>query len=220
MQDSLRSFSYAPVSKILNPGNWNHPTKQIRVKINLSSPGETGKLQYTVSRLIEGIYVDIMDPSPLGIEREDTRFVSGLEVESVQIRKGIEDQYTLVSGKKLECSNSFNDIWKLALKNQDNKRMILNFRAYDYGVAFRYHFPGKSENNVRVIRELSGFDFKEGNFWAHPYDTLTKWNPAYETYYEGPFAVGTPAPWNKNGWAFPILIESAEHLDAGFRSRF
>ncbi|MDX2430011.1 MAG: glycoside hydrolase family 97 catalytic domain-containing protein [Bacteroides sp.] len=194
-----------------NPGSWEleSPDQQILVKIDLSNTEETAKLQYSVSRQIEGTYVDIMDPSPLGIEREDTRFVSGLELESVQYHEGVEDQYTLVSGKKLNCSNTYNDI-QITLKNLDNKRMVLNFRAYDYGIAFSYNFPGKSENNVRVIRELSGFDFKEGNFWAHAYDTLTKWNPAYETYYEGPVPVGTMAPWNKNGWAFPILIESKD----------
>lgn len=194
-----------------NPESWElvSPDQQIRVKINLTNPGETAKLQYTVSRQIEGAYVDIMDPSPLGIEREDTRFVSGLEVESVQYREGVEDHYTLVSGKKLEYSNMYNDI-QISLNNQDKENMVLNFRAYDYGLAFSYHFPGESENSVRVIQELSGFNFKDGNFWAHAYDTLTKWNPAYETYYEGPVPVGTQAPWNKNGWAFPILIESED----------
>ena len=193
-----------------NPGSWKleSPDKQIRVEINLSDQGEAGKLHYTVSRLIEGSYVDIMDPSPLGIEREDTRFISGLEVENIQAREGVEDHYTLVSGKKLECSNTFNDI-QITFKNQDKKRMVLDFRAYDHGLAFRYHFPDQSENSVRVTNEHTGFDFKEGNFWAHPYDTLANWSPGYETYYEGPFAIGTPAPWNKNGWAFPLLIESA-----------
>ncbi len=193
-----------------NPGSWKleSPDQQIRVEINLSDQGEAAKLHYTVSRLIDGSYVDIMDPSPLGIEREDTRFIAGLEVENIQVREGVEDHYTLVSGKKLECSNTFNDI-QIAFKNQDKKRMVLDFRAYDHGLAFRYHFPGQSENSVRVTNEHTGFDFKEGNFWAHPYDTLANWSPGYETYYEGPFAIGTPAPWNKNGWAFPLLIESA-----------
>ncbi len=185
------------------------PDQSIRVEIQLSNQDEANGIQYSVSRLMEGSYVDIMDPSPLGIEREDTDFLSGLEPESVEIRKGIEDHYTLLSGKKLEYSNIYNDI-RISLKNQDKKIMVLNFRVYDYGLAFNYHFPGESENSVRVIQEFSGFNFKDGNFWAHAYDTLTKWNPAYETYYEGPVPVGTQAPWNKNGWAFPILIESED----------
>ncbi len=208
-----------------DPGSWKleSPNGQIRVEIKFTNPGESGKLNYTVSRLIEGSFVEIMDPSPLGIEREDTRFVNGLEFESVQHQEKVEDQYTLMTGKKLLCSNIYNDI-QITLKNQDKKRIVLNFRAYDYGIAFRYHFPGQSENSVRVTSEQSGFNFKDGNFWAHAYDTLTKWTPAYETYYEGPFAVGTQAPWNKNGWAFPILIESANTWmmvsEAGFDGSF
>jgi hypothetical protein len=61
---------------------------------------------------------------------------------------------------------------------------------------------------MRVTDELTSFHFKPGNFWAHPYDAITKWTPAYETYYAGPMPVGTDAPADKNGWAFPILVES------------
>lgn len=199
------------------------PDQQIRVEVKLPEPGKSDMLNYSVFRKAEGTWVQIMDPSPLGIEREDTRFVGGLELVSANFREGIEDQYTLVSGKKMKCLNTYNSL-QLTLKNKDKEKLSLDFRAYNGGVAFRYHFPGESENNVRVISEYTGFDFKEGNFWAHPYDTVAKWNPAYETYYQGPMAVGTTAPWNKNGWAFPILIES-EHTwllvsEAGFDGSF
>lgn len=207
------------------PKTWtlNAPGDQIRVSVKLADNEEEGKLYYHISRQINGSWSEIMDPSPLGIEMEDIQFVSGLEPESFQLSEGLEDAYSLVSGKKLLCSNTFNEM-QLSLKNGEGKMMRLDFRAYDDGIAFRYFFPGENETKVRITRELTGFNFKEGNFWAHPYDTLTKWNPAYETYYQGPTAIGTAAPWNKNGWAFPLLLESADSWmmvsEAGFDGNY
>jgi alpha-glucosidase len=192
-----------------NTGLWKleSPDQQTGVEIKLTEAEESGKLSYTLNRMIEDKWVEIMNPSPLGIEREDAGFVSELEFVSVEYKEGIEDQYTLISGKKLNCSSTYNSL-RLTVQNQDKKKLALDFRAYNDGIAFRYYFPGESETSVTVTGEFTGFNFKEGNFWAHAYDTITQWNPAYETYYQGPLAVGTNAPWNKNGWAFPILIES------------
>ncbi len=211
----IKSISFLFLSMLLfscqqNPGSWSleSPDHLIRMEITLSGPEASGKLQYTVSRMIEGSMTEIMNPSPLGIEREDASFVSGLEFVSASYQEGIEDQYTLVSGKKLECSSTYNCLL-LNLRNQDKVKLTLDLRAYNGGVALRYHFPGESENNVRVSAEHTGFNFKDGKFWAHPYDAITNWSPGYETYYQGPVAVGTDAPKDKNGWAFPILLESA-----------
>jgi alpha-glucosidase len=204
-----------------NPSSWKleSPHQQIRAVIDMQGPEDSERLYYTIQIYDEGSFKDVMDPSALGIEREDGRFVENLELISVEEKQGIKEDYTLVSGKKLHCSTTYNAL-QLNFKNREKQKVSLVFRAFDNGVAFQYHFPGKSENNVRVVGELTGFDFKEGNFWAHPYDTLTKWNPAYETFYRGPVKVGTTAPWNKNGWAFPILVESENRWmmvsEAGF----
>ncbi len=184
------------------------PGEMLRVGINMQGEG-SGLPYYTISKSVDGEFTGIMDPSPLGIVREDGQFAEALEFISVKRNTDQEENYTLVSGKRLNCSTTFNEL-ELTLRNPEKQKVTLVFRAYDDGIAFRYHFPGKTENSVRVTGELTGFDFREGNFWAHPYDTLTKWNPAYETFYRGPVAVGTPGPWNKNGWAFPILVESGE----------
>lgn len=183
------------------------PDKQIRAEISKKELISSDRLFYTLYQEQNGTYVQITDPSPLGIEREDSKFIENLELVSAEEKLNEEERYSLVTGKKLECRSAYNELM-LTFKNQDRKRVSIIFRAYNDGVAFRYLFTGKSQKNVRVIREYSGFDFKEGNIWAHPYDTLSMWTPAYETYFEGPLAVGTPAPWNKNGWALPILVES------------
>jgi alpha-glucosidase len=184
------------------------PDHGIRVEVMMQGPEGSESLYYTVSKSDNGSLTEITDPSPLGIEREDGLFVEGLELVSAEEEQGIKENYTLVSGKRLDCGTVYNSM-QLTFKNREKQRVSLDFRACDYGIAFRYHFPGNSEHSMRVTNEITGFDFKEGNFWAQSYDTVSKWTPAYETFYMGPYAVGTPAPWNKNGWAFPILVESA-----------
>ncbi|MEN8228916.1 MAG: glycoside hydrolase family 97 catalytic domain-containing protein [Bacteroidota bacterium] len=192
-------------------GSWKleSPDQQIRVNIHQQELNSSNRLFYSVYRKENRSFIQLTDPSPLGIEREDSRFVENLEFVSAEIKSNQKDQYSLVSGKNLNHQNRFNTI-TLTFKNLDKQKVSFIFRAYDGGIAFRYLFTGRSESDVRVIREHTGFDFKEGNFWGHPYDTLTKWNPAYETYYQGPVAIGSTAPRNKNGWAFPLLIESED----------
>ncbi|MEN8156846.1 MAG: glycoside hydrolase family 97 catalytic domain-containing protein [Bacteroidota bacterium] len=192
-----------------NSSTWqiDSPEKQIRVELKMQGNEGEERLYYSIYIKENRSFKEIMDLSPLGIVREDGRFVENLELISAEEEHGIEDQYTLVSGKQQECSSVYNTM-QITFKNRKRQKISLIFRAYDNGIAFLYRFPGEGEPNVRVTGELTGFDFKEGNFWAHPYDTLSNWSPGYETYYRGPLDVGTTAPLNKNGWAFPILIES------------
>lgn len=189
-----------------HPSAWSihSPDKALQVQLKLD---QEQQLHYQVFHLFEGSYTPISDPSSLGLIREDGRFAENLKFISASEHMGLSDRYTLVSGKKLECESLWNEL-QLRFENLDKQAMEVHIRAYDQGMAFRYHFPGHSEKNVRVVQELTSFNFMEGNFWAHPYDTLTKWNPAYETFYQGPVPVGTHGPWNKNGWAFPFLVES------------
>jgi alpha-glucosidase len=195
-----------------NLSSWTaeSPDGTLRVELGNLDPSNPGQLYYTVFRNTEGTSRQIMDLSPLGIIREDARFIERLEVVSGEEEYGLEDSYTLLTGKRLRNQTVFNQL-RLNVKNWENDRMSLEFRVYNYGLAFRYVFEGNSDKDVRILEENSGFDFAPGSFWAHPYDTITPWSPAYETYYSGPMPVGTRAPGNKNGWAFPLLVESRDH---------
>jgi alpha-glucosidase len=184
------------------------PDKSISVEILLKDSGTHSQLFYAISRNIEGSQVPIMDPSPLGLVCKGGRFVEDLEFVSWEKSLDQEDSYTLVTGKQRKHINNYNSyVLNFRNQDQDQAQMALIFRAYNEGIAFQYLFPGEPERTATVVEELTAFDFPEGNFWGHPYDTLSTYTPAYETYYEG-VKVGTSAPWNKNGWAFPILVEA------------
>jgi hypothetical protein len=62
-------------------------------------------------------------------------------------------------------------------------------------------------NNYTVTSEKSGFYLPDGSVWAQAYDSVTKYTPAYEKYYEDGISIGTPSP-NRSGWCFPSLFKS------------
>jgi len=182
------------------------PDQLVRVTINQVEEKSGTRLYYSILLKEDEGYKQVMDLSPLGIVGEKSRFVEDLDYVSEEKQQNISESYTLTTGKKLQVSNNYNSSI-LSFQNRDQKQIALEFRVYNDGIAFRYHFPGEADEELMVTDELTGFDFKEGNFWGHPYDTLTTYTPAYETYYQG-LKTGSTAPKDKNGWAFPILVES------------
>jgi len=183
------------------------PDREIRLDVNYEPSSSGGRLTYTTFLKINGDFRQITEPSALGLQREDGNFMDGLVPVEEEFQQGLKEQYTLVTGKQLECETSYNML-TLGCRNATDQKIDFVFRAYDGGVAFRYHFPESQEGYLRIVREYSSFNFMDGSFWGHPYDSITPWTPAYETYYQGPVAIGTPAPSGKNGWAFPILLET------------
>jgi hypothetical protein len=182
------------------------PDQSISIEILQQELESSSGLFYAVHRMMEGSLEKITDLSPLGLVCEESRFVEDLEFVSAEQNLHQKDPYTLVTGKQLSHVNEFNAL-TLTFQNKDREKISVIFRAYNYGIAFQYVLHGEDRSSVTVVEEITAFDFMEGNFWGHSYDTLTVYSPAYETYYQG-VELGTPAPWNKNGWAFPFLVES------------
>ena len=90
--------------------------------------------------------------------------------------------------------------------------MNVIFRASNDGIAFRYEFPGQSEDTKRITAELTTFRLKpESRAWLQPMQVAqTGWkntNPAYEEHYRMDIPVGTSSP-DEAGWVFPALFES------------
>ena len=194
-----------------SPDSWNLRSPDRKIVISVKTLGKRermdDKLFYSISLKEKGNRLEIIEPSPLGLEREDGRFVENLRYLNSYQRKNVLESYQLVSGKHLDCSSEFNELL-ICFQNREGEEINLVFRAYNDGVAFKYQFPGSKSRETRILRELTGFNLGSGQLWAHPYDTVARWNPGYETYYEGPMEIGTPAPPNKNGWAFPLLLQS------------
>ncbi|MBN2807847.1 MAG: glycoside hydrolase family 97 catalytic domain-containing protein [Prolixibacteraceae bacterium] len=183
------------------------PNQQLNVKITQQAT----VLHYELMLNENGKKLQAIEPSPLGIVREDNDFSTNLTFKTSTFKKNIKEEYRKTSGKKLECTTAYNEL-TLDFVNPENQWVKIIFRAFDDGIAFCYEFPENNEKYVRILKETSGFNLPDGHAWMHAYDTVSTWAPGYETYYEGPMPIGTPAPLNKNGWAFPALFETNEKV--------
>jgi alpha-glucosidase len=160
------------------PREWSvsSPANNIRVTVLRESVGGTfpqNDLSYTVT--LNGKV--ILPKSPLGVTMvgTDGDFVRGLRFVGQETRE-INETYPMPSGKKSLQVNHCKEL-QLSFKNSEGRRMDVDFRAYDDGMAYRYSFPGKGETRV-ITGEASGFTIPLGsNSWVMP------WQKDYEGFH-------------------------------------
>ena len=148
-----------------------------------------------------------IEASALGVSLSDTDFRSHLTFLGKSEIKPVHDSYTLTSGKELTCTNSGNEVI-FSYMNSDNRHISLVVRAYDNGIAFKYLLKSGEGDSSEAAGESTEFNLPvPGKAWMAPYDTIARWAPAYETFYRE-VDIGTAAPPDKNGWAFPLLFNT------------
>jgi alpha-glucosidase len=180
------------------PKSWNVLSPDKKINISISSTGN--RLSYSV---MYNKKVAI-EASPLGIVRDDQQFSENLKFISKKTSV-VNETYMLTVGKKLQNRNHANDL-QLTFQNPANEIVIIEFRAYDDGMAFRYHFPKSNNEPHKILKEESGFAISKSAFaWIQPYDMNSRKKPCYEAWYENGITPGTPSP-NPAGWAFPALF--------------
>lgn len=182
------------------------PDGTVSVVLELS---ESGRLSYSVQLASGPDVFTVVEPSMLGIDREDASFTSGLAFVSQETRQ-LDEKYTLAAGKKRSVSYRANEQTFIFINSEDQE-IGLTFRVFNDGVGFRYLFPGSSDKTYTITKEYTAFNLPdEGTCWSQPYDTVTKYTPAYETYYVRSMPIGTAAPAGKNGWSFPVTFQAGE----------
>lgn len=188
----------------LNQWTLESPDGNIMVTLQLS---EEGELIYRAKLFSENRSTNFIEPSQLGLDRSDGAFSSGLRFISAH-NESFSETYTLTTGKKRNISYEVNQKTFL-FNNQDGRAIEVEFRMFNDGFGFRYHFPDSSEESHKIVKEISTFNLPdEGTCWSQPYDFISKYTPAYETYYERSMPIGTPAPDDKNGWSFPTTFHT------------
>ncbi len=157
----------------------------------------------------DGKKVRALDKSSLGLKRDDHDFSRGLQFKSLK-REEIYEPYTTISGKRINDVNHCNEI-TLSFMHESGEMLDVIFRAYDEGLAFRYHFLAKDTVPRMVIDELSSFNLNStgGKAWMQTYDTIRHWSLGYEIPYHREISIGTSAPVSY-GWALPLLFEKED----------
>ncbi len=185
---------------------WTLTSPSGNIRLTITS-GENRQLYYHIAIVDSGIEHAVINASPLGLRRNDGDFITGLSFLEASPVSQIVETMDGQTGKKAIRANPANE-QTLTFKNTVGAKIQLIIRAYDDGIAFRYIFPDKDSTRYTVEEEVTGFALAgEGKAWMQPYDKVTQWSPAYETYYEREIPIGTAAP-STEGWSFPALFST------------
>ncbi|RPH97272.1 MAG: alpha-glucosidase, partial [Lysobacterales bacterium] len=161
-------------------GQLDSPDGQLGARIGLD--GE-GRLWFQVLRLGEAV----IEPSPLGVSLHNTGFERDLAFESVSAVEPVTDAYRMWVGKQKQVEYRANRL-DLAVRNTAGHSLVVALRLSNDGLAWRYEFPGESEDTRVVVAERSGVHFPaETRAWLQPKaEAQSGWmntNPSYEEDY-------------------------------------
>ena len=153
----------------------------------------------------------VLEASELGVQRSDADLYKKWKlIESAEARTKTEN-YTLTVGKQRTISKTYRERkWIFSDDNYNGIEII--FRVFDDGVAFRYHFSYLDNNKETVFTdEYTTFNLPEnGVAWLQPYDSVTKFSPAYERYFDNAVPIA-PKSNRTEGWVFPALFHAHEN---------
>ncbi|PAU95944.1 alpha-glucosidase [Aliifodinibius salipaludis] len=182
------------------------PDSNIEIKFELTEEG-----QPTYSIWHQG--AEVLGRSQLGMIREDIDFSRNMSLKSVSDPAEVTETYSLLHGKQKEITYEATE-QTYHLQHQSGAPLDITFRVSDDGVAFRYHFPGTSEEIHHITEEKTSFNFPDNSrAWFEPLANVNtgfaETNPSYEEYYVQDVEVGTSAP-DSAGWAYPALFKTGE----------
>ena len=116
--------------------------------------------------------------------------------------KAVKDSYTMIGGKRRECSNEANETTYLYIDNI-GRQQSLTVRAYNDGVAFHYALDGLQ--HTRPTEELTTYRIPEGTKrW------MQKWTEPYEEF----FPLSTTGESENRRWGYPALIQPSDNVFA------
>ena len=145
-----------------------------------------------------GKQTEVIPQIDLGLVCSEADFSKGLKFLKAGKSKSIQENYTMLHGKKTDCSNSGNEVVAF-FENSGKAKVNLIIRAYNDGVAFCYELPGKNVA-YKVTDELTAYTIPDSTMrW------LQKFNPANEGLY-AKMADGT----EQKDWAYPALFSTPD----------
>ena len=132
-------------------------------EVNMTSPD--GKYQFTLSDSGGQLHYSLtwngkqtVKPSLLGINA-NVEWRDGVEIGTVDSSRK-DTIWHPVYGERSEIKDCYN-AWKILVNRQNGRdKLVLDIRAYDEGIAFRYHFPGGQY--LKITDEYTEYTMPEG----------------------------------------------------------
>jgi alpha-glucosidase len=154
---------------IAQNGIVDSPNKKINVALHGRQNSDMGEWYLKVSRSDNGKICEVIPQISLGLTRSDQDFSKDLKFLKTGKPFLISEKYTVLHGKRSNCSNSANEM-VVNFENTGKAKLNLIIRAYNDGVAFRYEFPEK-EGTFVVKDELTSYTIPSTNKrWIEKWD--------------------------------------------------
>ena len=114
---------------------------------------------------------EIITRSAMGFELKNEDLSKDFKITGVKT-SSLDETWTQVWGEKKNIRNNYNELI-VELTNKNNRKLNIEFRAFNDGVAFRYVFPRQNvKDSIFIMNEVTQFNLKEdGKAW---------WIPAYQ----------------------------------------
>ncbi len=150
----------------------------------ISSPDGKNKIKFELieSKPKYAVYhdtIEVLTPSDMGfLLKNNEDFSTNFEITNVE-NSSFDETWEQVWGEKKDIRNNYNQLAVHLQQKDGNKRKLeIQFRAFNDGIAFRYVYPKQeSKDSIFIMDEKTTFNLKEdGQAW---------WIPAYrENRYE------------------------------------
>ncbi|MDR2145583.1 MAG: glycoside hydrolase family 97 protein [Tannerella sp.] len=193
-------FLFSPC--LAKTGKLISPNGKINISVEVENTGNDGYGQvcFTVKYDKNGTSKTVFSQVNLGLKTELQDLGSALKLVSVSKDKDIEDDYTMISGKRSHCTNKAVER-TYRFENRQGQSIDIGFRAYNDGVAFNYSIQSVNNEKEFITEELTSYPIPEGT---------NRWMQQYAIDYEGFFPLqinGEAKGRNAHLWGYPALIE-------------
>lgn len=174
------------------------PNQKINIGLYNTNSAEIGEWYLKVSYINNGKISVVIPRITLGLSRADQDFSKALKFLKVGKLLFIDEQYSVLHGKRAHCTNSANEKI-VCFENPDKAKLNLIIRTYNDGVAFRYEFPEK-EGSFVMNDELTAYSIPDSTKrW------MEKFNPANEGLYSTMVNGST-----QQDWGYPALFNTPD----------
>ena len=138
-------------------------------------------------------------------------FEGGTALQALSFCRNLSENYTMLGGKRLQCSNEANEY---VSPLGENTRLVM--RLYNDGIAFRYEFTDLKD--ATLPKELTTYRITEGTRrwmqqWTDSYEGFFPLTTSYKTLPVRNYSGITKSAdgWNIR-WGYPALLEPADGI--------
>ncbi|MEO6550476.1 MAG: glycoside hydrolase family 97 catalytic domain-containing protein [Ferruginibacter sp.] len=172
------------------------PNQKIKVALFSVQHANVGEWYLSASYTNNGKTSEPISHMNLGLSRSDQDFSKELKFLKAGNPLLINEQYTVLHGKKSVCNNSANEVI-VSFENPSKAKLNIIIRAYNDGITFRYEFPEKQGTFV-MKDELTSYSVTPETLrW------MEKWNPANE----GLYTLMNGDKIQQQEWCYPALFK-------------